>query len=304
MTSSESTIPSNVPADSKLEEALEIIYQGPDVNDGSMDARQFSEALSGIADAFSTVANEINYDEQYKLRITSTQKGSFHILLSAIAYAQANPAPAVAIVTGASVSYNAVRDSISGLYRIIVDIITCITSKKKLQGRDIKDFPINNINNDIRIMLPTDTIILSREQYDLLVSKRLDKPISQMVSPLAPQKIDLFSIKHSDSNVATVKSSEKDYFNCIKTSTESTENGIEITGTLNSLSKSNRRGTFYTLDGRHIPYRYDGNDDSMLMKGFSSQEPVIVRGSIKYDRGGSATSLEIKEISILQRRLF
>jgi hypothetical protein len=87
----------------------------------------------------------------------------------------------------------------------------------------------------------------------------------------------------------------------------STTEGTEIIGTLNSLTKSNLRGTFYTVytvDGVHVPYKYPGGDTKQLLRGFSAREPLRVRGHVKYGSDGVPNFVEVQDIEFLQREIF
>ena len=76
---------------------FELVYHGPDVEDGTMAAREVAEVLSGMSRAFSTVAHEADLGDRYQLRIKDVESSSFHIVLEAIQYAKSNPAAATAI---------------------------------------------------------------------------------------------------------------------------------------------------------------------------------------------------------------
>ena len=122
-------------------ETFELVYQGPEVDDGSMDARQLSEVLSGMTGAFSNVAYELDLGDRYELRVVEVEKNSFHIVFSAIEYAKANPVAFTAIATGAAVTLNAIKSTASGAYRIITDIAKYIDGKKRLKGARVATIP-------------------------------------------------------------------------------------------------------------------------------------------------------------------
>jgi hypothetical protein len=72
----------------------------------------------------------------------------------------------------------------------------------------------------------------------------------------------------------TVDARQKDYFDYVEVIEEKSKEGSEIIRTFNSLSKTNLRGTFYTIDGVHVPYRYMGGDIAQLFVAFFAREPL------------------------------
>jgi hypothetical protein len=105
------------------------------------------------------------------------------------------------------------------------------------------------------------------------------------------------------SELATVEAAQRDYFDYRETVEGQSREGTEITGTLNSLTKTSLRGTFYTSDGIHVPYKYTGGDIAQLLRGFSAREPLRVRGLIKYGDDGIPFYIDVHQIEFLQRSL-
>ena len=146
--------------------------------------------------------------------------------------------------------------------------------------------------------------MLTKEQYELLLSQRVDRQLSQIVSPLEAKKIDTFEIRRSKTELVRVEAKQKDYFDYVEVTEEKSKEGTQIVGTLNSLSKNNLRGTFYTADGVHVPYRYVGGDVGQLLRGFSAREPLRVHGKVKYGSDGVPSYVEVQDIEVLQRGFF
>jgi len=89
-------------------------------------------------------------------------------------------------------------------------------------------------------------------------------------------------MRRSEVELATVEASQRDYFDYREITEDRSREGTEISGTLNSLTKTSLRGTFYTTDGVHVPYKYNGGDIAQLLRGFAAREPLRVRCKIKY----------------------
>jgi len=219
---------------------------------------------------------------------------------AALAYAKASPASAGVVVAGATLGYTAVKDFVVGGYTAIKDIAGMIEAKRLTRGERIATLPAKFSDEGVRVELEGGlVVILPKEQYELLLSQRIDKALAQIVSPLAVEHIESFEIRRAEQKLVEVKASERAYFEYRKV----TKEGTEITGTLNSLSKHNLRGTFYSSEGVHVPYRYVGGDVSRLLQGFAAQESIRVRGRVKYGVDGIPTYVEVQELETLQQSL-
>lgn len=287
--------------DSANADVFELVYQGPEVEDGTMSARQLVEVVTGLQKAFTTVAQDRDLSDRYELRIKDINHASVHLVFEAVGYAKANPPGAAVLVAAAGVGVNAITNVVQGIYRVVMDLASTIEAKRKAKGEPIARMSATFSDGDVQLLTPDGSIALSKEQYELLLSKRLDRSLSQIVSPLQHGKVNSFQIRREDRDLVNVNASERDYFDYVEVVEERTREGTEIDGTLNSLTKSNLRGTFYTTDGVHVPYRYTGGDLQQLFSGFSSRESVRVKGRVKYGSDGIPTYVEVEDIEPLQR---
>lgn len=269
-----------------------------------MRVRDLAEVLSGLTRAFSTIAQEDEIQADFDLRIKDIQPGSVRLIFEAIDFAKSNPGAAAAIATGAAVALNAVTKTVSGAYRIITDLAKVIYAKKKAKGERISTMPASFRDDGVALTAPDELILLTKEQYELLLSRRIDRPIAQIVSPLTPKRVDSLEIRRSQTELVRVEAPQRDYFDYQESQEALVREGTEILGTLNSLSKNNLRGTFYTADGVHVPYRYVGGDTQQLLRGFSSREPLRVRGKIRFDADGVPSFIEVQDIDMIQRNFF
>jgi hypothetical protein len=72
---------------------FELVYQGPDVNNGTINAKDLVEVLEGLTRTFTVVAFEKDLDNQYQLRFKDVESSSIHLIFEAVAFAKANPPP-------------------------------------------------------------------------------------------------------------------------------------------------------------------------------------------------------------------
>lgn len=285
-------------------ERFELVYTGPDVDDGSMDARQLADVLTGVTRAFTTIAYEEEFEDVFRLRVVDVESHSFHILFQAIELAKSNPGAAAAVASGAAVAWTAFKDTASGAYKVLKDIAACIDAKKKLKGAKVATAETKFEEHQVKLVLPDELILLTKEQYELLLSKKIDKPISQVISPLEPKRIDTFSVRHANTDLVKVEAIQREYFQYVEPTEEKVEDARELVGVLDSFTKSRLRGTFHTVEGVHVPYKYVGQDVPTLLRGFAAREPVRVFGRVKYSADGVPSFVEIQDVRVVQSGLF
>jgi len=286
------------------EDGFELVYIGPDLETGTMSARELTEVFSGITKAFSVIAHERDLGDQYELRVRDIEHQSFHLVFEAIAFAKANPVAAASLVGGATLGWTAVKDTVSGAYKVISDLAKAIDAKMSAKGENIARLPASFSDSGIVVVQgPEGPIELTREQYELLISRRIDKPLAQIVSPLAQDRVSRFELRRAKLPIASVEVAQKDYFDYQEVTHAETREGTEIVGTLNSFNKTNLRGTFHTVEGLHVPYRYSGGDVNQLLRGFASKEAILARGKVEYGGDGQPLRVDIQELDFVQRSL-
>ncbi|MCU1322167.1 MAG: hypothetical protein JWM43_1816 [Acidobacteriaceae bacterium] len=285
-------------------ETFEFIYDGPDVANGSMNARQLALAVSGMNRVFATTAQEHNLGGEYEVRVRDIKHASFHLVWEAVALMKQHQDMIPAAITGAVVLIGTASAAISNPGMIISDIAAMITAKKRLRGARMSTLATEFIDGEVRLTVPGDSeskVVLTREQYELLLSHRVDRSIADIIAPLAPALVDRFEIRRGNIELASVVASEKDYFSVRPPAEDKGREGSEIIGAFNSLNKTSLRGTFHALGDVHVPYKYSGGDIARLLRGFSSKEPVRVFGKVRYGADGILQSIDVKDIEFLQQ---
>lgn len=284
-------------------DSFEFIYDGPDLAGGSMNTKSLSEVLAGLSKAFSVVAHDNDFGDRYELRVRDVESGSFHILFEALAYVKANPVSSAVLATMATTSWTVLKDSASGAYRVVTDIIKVVDAKLKLKGTAPNKVAAVLSDSGVVLELPDGSVTLTKEQFELLLSRRIDKPLAQIVSPLAPDQVTSFEVRRAKESLVRVELNQRDYFDYQETTETVVREGTELIGRLNSLTKTSQRGTFYTADGVHVAYRYVGGDQTLLLRGFSTRNLVKVTGRIRYDAEGVPTSIDVQDIEPVQSSL-
>lgn len=275
---------------------VELFYSGTDLQDGTVPVEDMVDALVGFAGAFGKVARRYQTPESgHRLRVVGLQKGSARILVDVIEWVKTNPAAATVMVTGGSLLA-------TGAYKVINDIAGVIRGKKALQGQSIT----NNsyvINDNRHIVIQG--VQLTPEQWEYLQSGELDPDLDKLTRPLDEGRgADEFKLKTGDEELANVTREERKYFAHIEGDSTTTRDEVWLEGTLNSHSKTNNRGMFYTIGGKHIHYRYVGEDERPLLRAYAYSGVVKVLGKVKFDANLEPISIEIREIQLTQESLF
>jgi hypothetical protein len=73
---------------------------------------------------------------------------------------------------------------------------------------------------------------------------------------------------------------------------------------LNSFSKDKAKGTFHTVTGKHIPYKYVGNDTHQLFQAFEYDGVVRALADVRSDSDNNPCFMDIKAIEIKQQNFF
>ena len=141
---------------------------------------------------------------------------------------------------------------------------------------------------------------LTKEEFELLQSGALDADLDRLTTPLEAGKVEEFEITADENAIATVQAEERPYFIHESKEVTTTKNNVTLEGELNSHSKSSNRGTFYTVGGKHIPYRYCGEDISPLLRGYAHRGFVRVRGTVKFDENMDPIGIDISEVELKQ----
>ena len=282
---------------------FELVYEGPEVDDGTIAVRDLIGALTGISEALSRTSQEYDNLPEFSVRVSDIEANSVHILFQLVEFAKANPAATAALGAVAVPIVTAVSNSLSGLYRVVTDLAKMIEAKKRLKGGRIATTQTEFAEGRVILMLPDGPLELTKEQYELLLSRRVDTSLSKIVAPLSPKRIQDLELRGQGKTLVRVEAPERGYFDYTEIVVEQSKEGDQIEGTLNSLSKSTMRGTFYTTEGVHVPYRYTGSNLAELLEGFSTRETVRVYGKVKYGPDGLPTSIEVNSLEPLQRRL-
>lgn len=279
--------------------AIELVYDGEEVKTGSIPIEYLIHALSGFSGAYEKVSGQTEgQDIEHRIKVVGLRHDSIHILLDIFEFIKANPAAAGVIETG-------VIALTAGAYKVVKDISKYIEAKRHLRGKS----PRNSIlfeGDKIFLVDPEtgDRLQISKEEADRLLMGLLDSDVERMVLPLNGTRVTDFEIRHKSESLVKVNSKEKSYFAYTPPVVTGTESDRWMEGTLNSLTKDRARGTFHTVSGKHVPYRYVGHDQHQLIQAFAHDGVVRALSDVHFDAENNPCLLDIKAIEIGQRTFF
>ncbi len=278
-------------------------YVGPDVDDGSIAVDDLLSALNGFSSAFYRLAERESVDQTQRIKVHGISQSSANIHLSILEIIHAYPGTVGTVGTTilGGVGYYGAKLADT----VIAKIAGVAKAKKHIQnGNYTTDVSGNNnkvvIINGLNATLPVD-----RDVLELLQSGIIDTDLDKMASPLREDSINAFEIRHdgSDSPDLHLDASDKPYFARTRREKTATRE-VTLTGTMNTISKTNNSGTFITDSGKRVRYRFTDEDRlADLYRQFAHLGQVRVKCIAKLDENLDVISIDISEIEPIQQRI-
>lgn len=279
----------------KEEIEIHLVYEGPDVDDGSMSIEDIVPVLQGFSSAYGKIAASDDPDSTHRLRITGVRRGSADIILEVWSFLGSNAAAIGAAATVATVGYF-----------IVKKIMGVIALKRHVKKRPYKE-SISATNSIVVANADNVTIEVPLNIFELFKSGRLDPDINKMISPLEAGRIDSAKLSAHVPSGETIEekitANEREFFDTdevISTTTRETWLVIKI----NSLTKTTNSGWAYLGDGSRVFYRYSGADPFKLYSLFSYAGPLRVSCIAHMDENLKVITLEIHDLEKAQNDLF
>lgn len=287
---------------------VELIYSGPEVDDGTVAIEDLVVCLAGFDDAFVRVARFEGLPEpERRMRLVGLERGSARILIDVFDWVTVHPEAAKAVTEAAGMVGTAA-------YVVIKGILKIIEAKKGSRGQTTT----NNISTTIKDSVIVNNVSLTKEQFELLRSGALDDDLARFAAPLKKgHGISRIRLRVDDEQVDV---SSEDWRCFEETSSDVDERYAQmpirkfkfldenkpkfridnkcderLEGSFASHTKRNNSGMFEMTDGTRLKYRYVGNDLESLLRAYVSHEIVKVFGTVKY---GNATraSIQIRDV--------
>jgi len=166
---------------------LELVYEGEEVQDGSIAIGYLIYALSGFSGAYEKVSGQLeSSDSKHYIRVVGLRQGSAHILLDIVHFLNANQG--VEAMGIAALPY---------AQRVITQIAKYIKNKKHLKGKEPKNSIVIEDGKLYLVSPEGERIEISKEEADRLVQGLLDSDAEKMVMPLHDDRVSGFEIKQN-----------------------------------------------------------------------------------------------------------
>ncbi len=279
----------------KEEIEIHLVYEGPDVDDGSMSIEDIVPVLQGFSSAYGKIAASDDPDSTHRLRITGVRRGSADIILEVWSLLGSN---AAAICAAATVA--------TGVYSIVKKIMGVIALKRHVKKRPYKE-SISATNSIVVANADNVTIEVPLDLFELFKAGRLDPDMNKMMRPLEKDRIDSaeLSAHIPDGTVLRerITAEERPYFDTeeiVATTTRETR----LIVSLNALTKSTNSGYAYLSDGSRVFYTYVGDNPKKLHNLFSYPGPLEVSCEAQMDENLKVIRLEIYDLEKTTNDLF
>jgi hypothetical protein len=275
---------------------LQLVYDGPEVKDGTIRVEDMVDALIGFGRAYEKISELQNVPIRQHLRVTGIRRNSADILISIFGQTD----PATALESAVSI----------GKYAAIIvgSIVSYIKYKKHLKGdKKPKEVQINN-SGTINV-INADKVVMEvpKRDYELYSSGVLDSDLDHLTRPLREGFVDSVEFRDEGGKAiegSRIESKEKAYFSHSSETVTTTKDDVVLEGEMKSLNKDSNSGLFHLTSGKKVRYKLAGKNPETLWRGFAYSGPVRVRCRVHLDSELSPTLLEIFHIDRLQRALF
>lgn len=282
---------------SKEQVTVNLKYEGPDVDDGTMLVDDVVRALQGFAAAYGKVAKMHDPNSMHRLKITGVRSGSVDIVLDVFRFISNNPTEVFA------------SSNIAIIY-VIKKILDVIKIKKHTKGDKYTIKGDGNIVNSNVLIVNSDneSLATDTDTHKLLESKLLDKDLDRITSPLCDGGIHSAEIQVTSKDKVlqeNINFSERMYFiNDVKEVVSTKEEWIEVQ--INSLTQSTNNGFLYLGNGNRVPYRYKGEIPQKLNSAFGAHYRQSIRAQCvaHMDENLEIIRVDIYDIEPIQPNLF
>lgn len=272
--------------------SMKLVYEGAEVDGGSMPLEEVITALQGFSGAYAKVANSYTPSFSHQLRVQAVEKGSFEMAIMALVVSHPE-----AIEVLKTVSISAARY----VFGLVKDYIS---AKKHTQSKTY-DVSVRGDHNVVVIVNSEgEEKPFPKEVLEMLESKLIDGDLNKIASPLQRgilDKAELSAIDEDGPMDATIASEDKGYFSVedeVQTKSE-----VELVGEIVSFNKESLNGIFKKVDGSKTHFRYTGNAVDSFIPFFIHKGMIRICAIAFFDPNLKLKRLEIVSASRAQMEL-
>jgi hypothetical protein len=274
-----------------IEARYELVYDGPEVKDGTMDVEDMVSALVGFGKAYDKVAELLKVQPQHRLRITGIKQSSADIL--------------IAILLPDAAQLTAIGAAATGIAAVIGSIAAVIKVTKHAGKPADQKFQVTN-NGVIVFNKADEPYQLSKRDYEIWKGRAIAPDLDQLTRPLEEGRIDMVELRDEKERPVEgtrIAANQRELFRYDSESVTITKDDIWLQGELRSLNKRSNSGIFYLSDGRRVRYRFATDSPESLYADFAYAGPVRVRCKAHFDANLNPVLIEIFQVERLQGSL-
>ena len=270
-----------------------IAFDGPSVEDGTMDVRDLAPALLALGDVCQE-ANRILNGDRAKLSVrvhADVPRGSFVVHL-ALVQSIVEQAKTALFVTAAI----APADILKFLGLKSFDLPGVLQAIKRLKGKKpTATVSVQGGNIQLNIAGDNNVVVISPETAKLLENPRVRDGIDRALKPLESEGIDRFEVREQRRVVDRVERQEKPYFAAIAHPEMEEAQGIEVASESEALvhivRPAFRDDVDWTVSDGTAQYNAVMNDEEFKAKvfadavSFRAHDALRVRMRVTTKRG-------------------
>jgi hypothetical protein len=137
---------------------MKLVYEGKEVDDGSMPVEEIVAALQGFSGAYPKVANSLVPSSSHTLRVSAVEKGSFELAILALVSSHPEAVGAIKTMTASAARY---------IFGVVKDVIE---AKKHIKAKPYEISVRGNENVVVVINTEGESRPITKEVLEILKS--------------------------------------------------------------------------------------------------------------------------------------
>jgi hypothetical protein len=189
---------------------LEIVFEGPAVQAGTIDARLLAESLLGYSEVF-TRANAILNGEGSQAAVLVQSEFRHGSFIAGLEFAQNLIADAQRLFSHPLIDASGLVSIVGFVWKRREIIETVLDLLKKLQGEKPKEVKVDGNNVTLKVG-DNNNIVVNNIAFQLSQDSVIAEGFRRVTSPLRSADIDRIIIRQDDKQQVTIEKQEAAYF--------------------------------------------------------------------------------------------
>ena len=277
---------------------IQLVYEGEDLNDGSMEVEDAILALRGFAGAYGHIARTIDPSAEHRLHLTAIQEGSITFDLIATSIIE-NLDTIEPLLDAAANAIGVISSTL---------LFELINLKVQLRGENHK---ASAEDNRIAVTKSDNTTInVDRRTYNFLGTGALDKHLDDCTKPLEKDGIDAAEYRVTPNEGAAfsqrIDAADRPFFEA-HDGASIDHVVMELAVIIVSYTKNTQKGFLYLIEHayKRVPFIYVGDNPTGLLAMFATyHEAVKVQCTARVRSDTGIRHVTIHDFDPMQPLLF